>query len=81
MNSSTQNPHGAENQKTAMADFVRAVIDLRASASLVCELGPRATRKALIELDYGTGDLEKKILVLMVDIESSFRTIRRELSS
>lgn len=81
MNLSTQIHDGAERHETAMADFVQAVNHLRQSASLVVKLGRQEFRNGIGELDDGSGDLERRILVLMDDIESSFRTIRRKLSS
>lgn len=81
MNRSKQTPDGSEHHETATVDFVQAVIHLRDSASLVVELGRHGMRKGLIELDDGTGDLQRRILVLMDDVESSFRTIRRKLGA
>lgn len=78
---STRTPTGAEPHETATAEFVRAVNHLRDRSSVVVKLGRQGFRNGIVDLDGGSGDLERKILVLMDDIESSFRTIRRKLGA
>lgn len=74
-------PNSAERHETATAEFVRAVNHLRDRSSVVVKLGRQGIRNGIVDLDGGSGDLERKILVLMDDIESSFRTIRRNLGA
>jgi hypothetical protein len=81
MTRSTRTPNGSKPHESATADFTRAVSDLRDRASAVVKLGRQGIRSGIVELDRGSGDLERKILVLMDDIESSFRTIRRRLGA
>lgn len=80
MNRSKQGTDGAEHHEAAVA-FVKAAVDLRDSASLVVALGSSGIRKGLIELDDGSGDLQRRIRFLMDDIESSFRKIRSKLGA
>lgn len=62
-----------------MLQFVEALVDLRDHASQVIKLGHKRIWIALAELDNGTGQLPPRVLLLMNDIEQSFRTIRLKL--
>ena len=79
MSRSKQSSAGAQSQDPAAADFVRSLVDLRERSCIVVELGREGIQKSLIELDDGTGDLQRRILVLMGNVESSFRMISRKL--
>ena len=62
-----------------MVQFVESLVDLRDHASQVITLGHQRIWMALDELDDGTGELRPRVLLLMNDIEKSFRTIRLKL--
>ena len=81
MNRLKQSPAEARRHEPAVGDFVRSLGDLRERSCLVVELGRQGIRKGVIELDDGTGDIQRRILVLMDSVESSFRTIRRKLGA
>ena len=59
MNRSKQSTDGAEHHGAAAVNFVQAAVDLRDSASLVVALGRSGIRKSLIELDDGSGNLQR----------------------
>ena len=70
-----------ERHDMTIVDFVTEVADLSARAASVLKLGRQGILDGLVELDDGTGDLPRKVLVLMDDVQSSFRTIRRKLGA
>lgn len=77
----TQSVERSERHDMAMVDFVQEIADLSARVDSVLKLGRQGILNGLIELDDGTGDLQRRILVLMDDVEGSFRTIRRKLGA
>ena len=81
MKHSTHSVERNERHDMAMVAFVLEIADLSARAASVLKLGRQGILNGLIELDDGTGDLQRRILVLMDDVEGSFRTIRRKLGA
>lgn len=60
------------------AQFVQALVSLRDRADTVVWLGRQGIRRGIAELD-DSGDLQRRMLFLMNDIEGSFRTIRQKM--
>lgn len=60
--------------------FLAALSILHERTTAVAKLGRGVLSKRLAELDKNTGELEAKLLLLMDEIEASFRPIRRKLS-
>ena len=59
--------------------FVAALAALSANAAKVAALGGQKILRGLAELDPNSGELQEKVMLLMDEIEASFRRIRRKL--
>jgi hypothetical protein len=77
-NSSRRDPRSRTSDR-ATIQFIESLADLRGHASQVIKLGGKRIRTVLDELDDGTGDLPRRVLFLMNDIEENFRSIRLKL--
>ena len=78
MSNSTSRAPRSRRRDEATAQFVESLADLRHHASQVVKLGRKRIGMAFTELDDGTGDLPRRVLLLMDNIEESFQTIRHK---